>query len=230
MSEGYGKMILGYFGKTPVEPDAELVAIAAEQLGLQPTTRDPREINDEDPTKGLDVARKRLESEGLAVNDENLFIAAALKDKGIAFLKGEGEIGVRKVSKEAPAPTPAASAATNAYQVTLSGKRYDVKLEGGNAIVNGRSYPYEVSSGGASPTSAAAAPAANETITSEMPGKVLKVFVSAGESVSEGQALVLLEALKMEIEVNAPKDGTVAEVPVSAGQQVSPGDVLVALG
>ena len=63
-----------------------------------------------------------------------------------------------------------------------------------------------------------------------MPGKVLKVFVAPGESVREGQALVLLEALKMEIEVNAPNDGTVAEVPVSAGQQVSPGDVLVALG
>ena len=51
ISEGYGKMVLGYFGKTPVEPDPEIVALAAEQMGLEPTTRNPREINDEDPTK-----------------------------------------------------------------------------------------------------------------------------------------------------------------------------------
>jgi pyruvate carboxylase subunit B len=227
MSEGYGKMVLGYFGKTPVPPDAELVAIAADQLGLQPTTRDPREINDEDPTKGLAVARKRLETEGLAVTDEHLFITAALKDKGIAFLKGEGEIGVRKISKEAPAP--AASSASDRYQVTVSGTRYDVTLSGGNATVNGTSYPFAVTAGDAGSAPAASGGGGGEAVKSEMPGKVLKVFVAPGQTVIDGQALVLLEALKMEIEVNAPKAGTVADVQVSAGQTVNPGDVLVTL-
>jgi pyruvate carboxylase subunit B len=228
MSEGYGKMVLGYFGKTPVAPDAELVAIAADQLGLQPTTRDPREINDEDPTKGLGVARKRLEAEGLTVTDEHLFIAAALKDKGIAFLKGEGENGVRKHVKEAPAPV--ASSTSDRYQVTVSGTRYDVTMSGGNAIINGTSYPFAVTAGDAASAPAAGGAAAGEAIKSEMPGKVLKVFVTPGESVTEGQALVLLEALKMEIEVSAPKAGTVTDVQASAGQTVNPGDVLVTLG
>jgi len=61
-------------------------ALAAEQLGLQPTTRDPREINDEDPTKGIEPATKRLVEAGLPITDENIFIAASLKDKGIGFL------------------------------------------------------------------------------------------------------------------------------------------------
>jgi propionyl-CoA carboxylase alpha chain len=56
---------------------------------------------------------------------------------------------------------------------------------------------------------------------------VLRVLVSPGDVVSEGQALLVLEALKMEIEVNAPSGGTVAEVLVDAGQQVAAGAVLV---
>ena len=95
-------MVLGYFGKTPVEPDAEIVALAAEQLKLQPTDRNPREINDEDPNKGVAAATKVLQAEGLPVNDENIFVVSTCLDKGVAFLKGESEIGVRKIDKSVP--------------------------------------------------------------------------------------------------------------------------------
>lgn len=81
IAEGYGKMVLGYFGKTPCEPDSEVVKIAEEQLGLQPTTETVVDINDKDPNKGLEVAKKRLEDANLPVNDENLFISAACKEK-----------------------------------------------------------------------------------------------------------------------------------------------------
>ncbi len=74
-------MVLGYFGKTPCEPDAEVIKIAEEQLGLQPTTETVVDLNDKDETKGLAVAQKRLEEAGLEVNDENLFISAACKEK-----------------------------------------------------------------------------------------------------------------------------------------------------
>ena len=96
IAEGYGKMVLGYFGKTPCEPDSEVVKIAHEQLGLEPTTETVVDLNDKDPNKGLEVAKKRLEEAGLDVNDENLFISAACKEKGILFLQGKGTIGVRK--------------------------------------------------------------------------------------------------------------------------------------
>ena len=85
IAEPYGKMVLGYFGKTPVPPDESIVELAREQLGLEPTTRPVLELNDQDPSKGIPAAKKMLEDEGLETTDENVFIAAACKEKGIRF-------------------------------------------------------------------------------------------------------------------------------------------------
>ena len=103
IAEGYGKMVLGYFGKTPVVPDSKVVKLASEQLQLQPTRRGPLEINDEDPKKGIEAARSMLAAAGISDTDENIFIAATCLEKGIAFLKGEGKIGVRKRQAETAA-------------------------------------------------------------------------------------------------------------------------------
>ena len=89
-------MVLGYFGKTPCEPDSELVKMASEQLGLQPTTELVVDLNDKDPNKGIEAARKMLKEANLEETEENIFIAAACKEKGIMFLQGKGQIGVRK--------------------------------------------------------------------------------------------------------------------------------------
>ena len=62
-----------------------------------------------------------------------------------------------------------------------------------------------------------------------MPGKVLAVKVKAGDMVSKGQSLVVLEAMKMEHALAAPRDGVVADVSVSVDGQVAEGDVLVTL-
>ena len=92
---GYAKMVLGYFGKTPVPPDPEIVKKASEFMASsdlnkaysQPTTKTVLEMNDADPKKGGKVAKKMLEDAGLPVTDENIFIAVSCKEKGILFLK-----------------------------------------------------------------------------------------------------------------------------------------------
>ena len=92
---GYAKMVLGYFGKTPVPPDPEIVKKASEFMAAneltraysQPTTKTVLEMNDADPKKGGVVARKMLEDARLPITDENIFIAASCKEKGILFLK-----------------------------------------------------------------------------------------------------------------------------------------------
>ncbi len=96
IAPGYGKMVLGYFGKTPVAPDPEIVRIASEKLRLEPTTRNALDLADEDESKSLGHWTKILEEEGIATTEENIFIAAACHHKGIAFLKGEAEVNVRK--------------------------------------------------------------------------------------------------------------------------------------
>ena len=86
---------------------------------------------------------------------------------------------------------------------------------------------------GAAPTAEAAAPAAapvaGEAVTAPMPGNILKVAVSAGQSVKEGDLLVVLEAMKMENEIFAPKSGTVAQVLVQKGSTVDTGATMVVL-
>lgn len=222
IADGYGKMVLGYFGRTPVAPDAEIVALAQKQLGLSPTTDNPREINDADPKKGVAVAQDLLREHALEITDETTFIAAALGEKGINFLKGDRPIGVRKKKAEA-AEAPVA----NAYTVVVNGRNYSVSLDGGTARVNGQDYAFDVKEGSAS--SAAGNANSGEPIRAEMPGKVLKVVAAPGQIVAAGDTLVVLEALKMEVPVAAPRAGTVVEIAVSSGQQVAAGEVLATL-
>ena len=89
--------------------------------------------------------------------------------------------------------------------------------------------PAPVAAPAAAPAPAAAAPVAGEAVKAPMPGNILKVNVSAGQTVKEGELLVVLEAMKMENEIFAPKTGTVAQVLVSKGSTVNTGDTMVVL-
>ena len=120
IAEGYGKMVLGYFGKTPVKPNQEIIDLCKEQLEMEPTDRKAVDINDEDPKKGIDAATTLLKDNDLPLNDENIFIAATCKEKGVTYLKGEAKTMVRKHSDEEKAPAAAsepAAAATAAPTV-----------------------------------------------------------------------------------------------------------------
>lgn len=225
IAEGYGKMVLGYFGKTPCEPDEEVKKIASEQLGLEPTTEKVVDLNDKDPSKGIEAATKRLVDAGLEVNDENIFISAACKDKGIMFLQGHGVIGVRKNEAKKEASTVAGG---NEYTVKVNGKNYAVKLDGDKkATVNGKAYDIAVSEG------ISAAPAASgdgKPVEAPLPGNILRICVSEGDSVAEGDVILVVEAMKMETEIKAPEAGTVQSILVAQGDKVQTGQTLVTLG
>ena len=222
ITPGYGKMVLGYFGKTPVEPAAEVVKAASEQLGLEPTTKTPLEINDADPKKGLKVAEEKLKEAGLPVTEENAFIVATCADKGILYLKGEAKVnGIRwaEDAKKAAAP------ADVPVKVTVDGKAYEVAFEGNDtAVVNGKRYAIGVGSAEAKATTAK--PAGNgATVAAPMPGAVLRFSVKDGDTVAEGQEIIVLEAMKMETPVSAPAAGTI-HFAVKQGDQVQTGHVL----
>ena len=227
IAEGYGKMVLGYFGKTPCEPDSEVVKIAEEQLGLQPTTETVVDINDKDPNKGLEVAKKRLEDANLPVNDENLFISAACKEKGILFLQGKGTIGVRKNEPKKEAPSTS-TGSTNEYTVTVNGKKYAIALDNGKATVNGKEYDFNVKEG--IDAKASASVGEGTPVKAALPGNVLKVLVTEGDSIEEGDVLAVVEAMKMETEIKSPVSGTVKSVDIEVGNKVQTGQVLVTIG
>ena len=224
---GYAKMILGYFGKTPCEPDPELVKWAEEKTGLMPTTEKVVDLNDKDPEKGLKAAEERLKAAGLPVTDENLFIAAACKDgnvdKGVDFLLGKGTVSVNKTAGK-PA---AVSSDSNEYTVTVNGKKYAVAFNGDKATVNGQAYDFDVKAG---IEHAHAAAGSGEEVTAGVPGNVLRIEVSEGDSVNEGDVILVLEAMKMEIEIKAPKAGTVQSILVTQGEKVVTGQALAVVG
>ena len=227
IADGYGKMVLGYFGKPPVPADAEVVAIAQEQLGLTPTEEDPRLLNDADPTKGVEAARARLVAAHLPVTDENIFIAASLLDKGIAFLKGNGEVSVRKNLPDSTETST--SVESNSYAVTVDDRTYNVVLDGGRATINGHDFAVDVAKTN-EPSAKQTAPTpsvATTDVRAELPGKVVRVSVNEGDTVNAGDTLLILEALKMEIEVKSPIGGTVAQLAVTADTSVAAGDLLV---
>ena len=226
IAEGYGKMVLGYFGKTPCEPDSEVIRIASEQLNLKPTTELVVDLNDKDETKGIKAATKRLEEAGLPINDENIFISAACKEKGILFLEGKGTIGVRKCEKGDNEPK---IDSPNGYTVSVNGKKYAVAIEGKKATVNGKLYDIDVKSGIEADTHAAAA-GESTPIKAALPGTVLKVLVSAGDSINEGYVIAVIEAMKMETEIKSPVGGTVQSVEIEVGDKVKTGDILVTVG
>ena len=224
IAEGYGKMVLGYFGKTPCQPDEQIIKIASEQLNLQPTTELVVDINDRDPEKGIKAATKRLEDAGLPVNDENIFISATCKEKGILFLEGKGTIGVRK--NEAKKEPAAAGSSSNGYTVTVNGKKYAVAFEGKKATVNGKLYDFSVKEG----IEAKAITGEGTPVKSALPGTVLKVLVSEGDSISEGDVIAVIEAMKMETEIKSPVSGTVKSVEIEVGNKVQTGQELVIVG
>ena len=229
INPGYGKMLLGYFGKTPCEPDPELVKWASEKLGLEPTTEKVVDLNEKDPEKGLKAAEKRLIAAGLPVTDENLFIAAACKDakedKGINFLLGKGVVSVDKTANIKSAAT---TNKADAYTVKVNGKAYAVKFEGSKAIVNGKTYDISMTEGIQEKDSTSAGEGTE--VKAPMPGAVLKVLVSEGDSVDENTTLFVIEAMKMETEIKSPVAGIVKSIQVDSGDKIETAQVMAYVG
>ena len=122
------------------------------------------------------------------------------------------------------------------YKVNVNGTAYEITLE----VVDEKDVPATAPAAPAAPVAApapaaapapvAAAPVAGgETVTSPMPGTILAVNVTNGQAVKKGDVLVVLEAMKMENEIQAPCDGTVASVAGTKGATVETGAVLVVL-
>ena len=227
MTDGYGKMVLGYFGRTPVPPDPEIVAIAEEQLGKPVFTGDPVDVLE----PGIPKAEEILKREGLPVTDENIFIVGALAtdggNKGLDFLKGYQTINVRKVTPEnpdeksgasSPAPRPAADGGPADYTVTVDGKAYQVTVEAATGQVKT-----------VKPAEAPEKSVETIPVKASLQGIVYEIYAEVGDKVRRGDTLMILEAMKMETPIVAPADGTVASIEVEKKQVVKPEQLVATL-
>jgi pyruvate carboxylase subunit B len=230
IAPGYGRMVLGYFGRTPVAPDPEIVEIAKEKLKLEPTTENPLDIADRDETKSIAYWKKILEEEGLETTEENIFIAASCDKKGIAFLKGESPLMVRKISDEENQKkgSDMANKEPENYTVVVNGKKYSVQVAKGDVDIQVSAAPSNQTQ--SAPTPSQSGEKGNIEIRSQTPGNVWKIVKNVGDSVEEGETIMILEAMKMEIEIAAPKAGVIKSIDVAVNDAVSDGQLLATLG
>ena len=252
IAEGYGKMVLGYFGKTPVAPDPEIVELARQQMALEPTTRCPRELNDEDPTKGAAVAESLLQENGLPITDENIFIAATCKEKGIIFLKGDARVNVRKRDPNArddekrdyPEGIPPKPEDIRTFDVYVDGEYYKVEVNdpnriplirhhipfGAGGMQTGRSGPgrgVARATGGASQSGGKDLPAEGEiAVKAPLPGILLRIDKEVGDEVKVGEVIAVIEAMKMNNNIDAPADGKVTKISAEPGKTLDKGETI----
>ena len=226
INPGYGNMVLGYFGRTPVDPDPEIIRLASEQLGKPIFKDDPLDVLE----PGMPKAAEALKKNNLPETEENLFIASSCEAKGIDFLLGKAKSSIRKKTDEAEkeAPISVKSGVTSVsgprdYTITVDGRAYQVQVNaGGTAAVadNSEKTPFS-------------APIALQTsgidIPAPTPGNIVRLEVEVGDTITKEQTLLVMEAMKMESEVKSPQAGVVQAVHVKAGNTVQTGDALLTL-
>jgi pyruvate carboxylase subunit B len=231
---GYGRAVLGYFGRPPLPPDPEVIKAAAEQLKLEPFTGDPLEAAPDT----VAMAEQALKERNLATSDENIFLVAAAivpgkameLNEGIRFLTGNAKISL-PLKK---APVAAATALTAPFTTTC-------KVVEGAAT---RSFEITIAPPGSAPAAAptgaapaaAAAPVAHAgkrvPVYSPFEGnvEVVQIAVKAGDAVQEGQVVAQVEAMKANHDVKAPCAGTVLSIDAALGTQVSSEKPIMTIG
>ena len=221
-------VLKGEYGSTPAPVNADLQARVLD--GAEPVTCRPADLLEPEVEKQTQELRKlAIEKKIHLAHDEidDVLTYALFPQMGIRFLQNRDNPSAFEPPPDAAAAAPAAAPAPAAGGASV----YSVR-------VNGKAYTVEVAEGGeltdvqpAAP--AAAAPAssggAGDAVNAVLAGNIFKVNVAPGDTVQKGEPLLVVEAMKMEAEVAAPRDGTVTEVKVSVGDVVAVGDALVML-
>lgn len=235
MTQDFRNLLVGRYGKLPAEPNADLVKKALEQNKMDKVvTCRPADLIEPEWDKMVEESKKN----GGNGSVEDALTYAMFPNVAPKFFanRKNGPIDAEKTYgiKE----TSAAPKANNggSYSITVNGTAYNVTSDGkGNINVNGTAYNVSVGAPTATTSAAPAksAPVAQVSggadITSPVAGTLLRYAVDSGASVKRGDTVIILESMKMELEVKAPADGTVS-FSVQPGTQVTSGQVLGAIG
>ena len=228
---GFGKAVLGYFGKTPLPPDPRVVKIASKQLELPVFDGDPLEA----APKNIEPAKKALEERNLPVTDENIFLVLSAMvpgkkmelNEGIRLLTGDAKIDIplkekEKPKVEAPFPAPTVMTGPVTSQCTVTennvSRVFTVTLEPISTPPSnpGSTAPAPV------PLESSAASAGGTSIYSTFAGtvEVVDIKVKVGDTVTKGQVLANVEAMKATHDIVTPQGGQVTAVHVKVGDEV----------
>jgi oxaloacetate decarboxylase alpha subunit len=222
-------ILKGEYGATPAPVNKDL---QEEVLGDNEEAITCRPADNIEP----ELESLTLELEGLSAEHgfsltssegqiDDVLTYALFPQVGLKFLQNRDNPSAFEPVPTGKASAPKTDAGEEIYTVEVEGKSYTVTVnEGGD--VNGIA---AVGTSSDSSNSAVVPATGGEPVAAPLAGDVVKLLVKPGQKVSEGEGLVILEAMKMETSVSAPSDGTVVEVRVQAGDSCTVGDVLVTL-
>jgi pyruvate carboxylase subunit B len=234
---GYGKAVLGYFGRTPLPPDPEVVGRASEQLELEPFDGDPLEV----APKNVEPARQALRDAGLPVTDESTFLVMACMvpgkkvelNEGIRLLQGRGKIDIPLRKKEEPKPAPPTAPAAVMDRMGLYGpvtSQVAVRENGHTRTFTVTVEPL----GEAAPAAVQEAPPAatgGRPVHSTFAGlvEIVDVLVGVGDRVDEGGVIAKVEAMKAQHDIRSPFAGSVTAVHVKIGDEIDSSKPIVTI-
>ena len=230
MTGEFRDLLVGKYGKLPAEPNADLVKKALAQNNMEEviTCRPADKIEPE-----WDKMVKEAKENGGDGSDEDTLTYAMFPKVAPKFFKeranGPVDAATAFAKKEAPAAEPASKGGS--YTITVNGSAYNVTSDGnGSVTVNGTPYSVSVGAGTVAPAPASA-PVATGGVDVKAPvaGTLLKQCFSNGTKVSKGQTIIIIESMKMELEVKATDDGTIT-YSVAPGSQIQSGQVLATIG
>lgn len=227
-------ILKGEYGSTPAPLNNALQAKVLD--GAEAVTVRPADLLEPELGKQTEQLEKLALEGGWHLADEKIddvLTYALFPQVGSHFIENRDNPGAFEPPPDAEPAKPAAAAPAASAAPAAGPAVYDVRI-------NNRSYTVEVAESGqlagiasAAPAAApaAAAPAASGTpVPAMLAGNVFKVLVAPGDAVNEGDALVVIEAMKMETQISAPQGGTVGDVLVAVGDSVAVGDTLVTIG
>ncbi|EBM5047020.1 biotin/lipoyl-binding protein, partial [Salmonella enterica] len=222
-------ILKGEYGHTPVPVNAALQARVLE--GGAPVTCRPADLlKPELAELEADVKRqaqeKGIQLAGNAIDD--VLTVALFPQIGLKFLENRHNPAAFEPLPQAEAAQPVAKAekpaASGIYTVEVEGKAFVVKVSDGGDISQLTAAAPAASS---APATAPAGP--GSPVTAPLAGNIWKVIAAEGQTVAEGDVLLILEAMKMETEIRAAQAGTVRGIAVKSGDAVSVGDTLMTL-
>ncbi|EAX9531550.1 biotin/lipoyl-binding protein, partial [Salmonella enterica] len=222
-------ILKGEYGHTPVPVNAALQARVLEG-GVPVTCRPADLLRPELAELEADVRRqaqeKGIQLAGNAIDD--VLTVALFPQIGLKFLENRHNPAAFEPLPQAEAAQPVAKAekpaASGIYTVEVEGKAFVVKVSDGGDISQ-----LTAATPSSAPVQAAAPAGAGTPVTAPLAGNIWKVIATEGQSVAEGDVLLILEAMKMETEIRAAQAGTVRGIAVKSGDAVSVGDTLMTL-
>ncbi|ELN1508906.1 biotin/lipoyl-binding protein, partial [Salmonella enterica] len=224
-------ILKGEYGHTPVPVNAALQARVLE--GGAPVTCRPADLLKPELAELEADVRRQAQEKGITLAGnaiDDVLTVALFPQIGLKFLENRNNPAAFEPLPQAEAAQPVAKAekpaASGIYTVEVEGKAFVVKVSDGGDISQ---LTAAVPAASSAPVQAAVPAGAGTPVTAPLAGNIWKVIATEGQTVAEGDVLLILEAMKMETEIRAAQAGTVRGIAVKSGDAVSVGDTLMTL-